>query len=112
MVMVSPSWTRMTLDELAEYGCDYLRNNQPGFLLYSQDKTVVDGREAVILGDRIWRQDIGEWHNLDLFTTKDSLVWWVSCYAKTEDFEDYEDTFYSIFSSFRILTHWWSRWTM
>jgi len=111
-VMVSLMPAGLTLDELPEYGCEYLRNNQPGFLLYSQDKTVVDGREAVILKYRIWGLDIGEWHNLDIFIVKDSLVWWVSCYAEPEDFKDYEDTFYSILRSVRILTHWWTRWTM
>jgi hypothetical protein len=112
MVMVSPSWTGSTLDDLAEYGWDYIRNNQPGALLYSQEKTVVDGREALIRNYRIWGQDIGEWRNLDLFTVKDGLVWWVTCDTRPEDLENYEDTFYNILSSFRILTHWWSRWTM
>jgi len=112
MVMVSPSWGDSTLDDLTEYGCDYLRNNQPGFLLYSQDKTVVDGRAALILKYRKWGQDIGEWRNLDLFIIEDNLVWWVTCSAQPENFEDYVDTFYSILCSFRILTHWWTRWTM
>jgi hypothetical protein len=112
MVMVSPWPTGWTLDELIEDEWQYLRNNQPGFLVYSQDKTVVDGREAVILKFRIWGLDVGEWRNLDLFIVKDNLLWWVGCYAEPEAFKDFEDTFYSILRSFRILTHWWSRWTM
>lgn len=112
MVMVSLMPAGWTLDELAEEGSQYRRNNQPGFLEYSRDKTIVDGREALILKYRIWSLDIGELRNLDLLTVKDGLLWWVMCWAEPEDFKDYEDTFYSILRSFRILTHWWSWWVM
>jgi len=112
LISVGPMPAGRTLDEWVEEECQYERNNQPGFLVYSQAKTVFDGSAATILEYRTWGLDTGEERNVDLFTVKDGLLWEVGCSAKPEYFRDYEDTFYSILSSFRILTNWRSRWTM
>ncbi|MCJ7654649.1 MAG: hypothetical protein MUO97_05000 [Dehalococcoidia bacterium] len=96
------------LEEECKHGAEYFM----GFRVHSLAKTVVDGREAIILDVQTFDPDLGESRSLDLYIIKDSLLWEVSCDAEPKDFEDYEDTFYSILGSFRILTHWWSRWTM
>jgi hypothetical protein len=110
LISFGPMPADMTLDEYMEGECQYERNHQMGFLIYSQTKTIIDGREAVILDYRTYDFDTGEERSLDLFTIEDGLLWNVSCSANPDGFINYEKTFYNILSSFRILTHSWSRW--
>ena len=115
LVSVEPVALGMPLDVYFEYlegeykhGGEYFQ----GFRVHSLAKTVVGGREAIISDTQILDAELGESRDLDLYMIKDSLLWEVHCSAAPEDFEDYEDTFYSILSSFRVLTDWRSRWTM
>jgi len=110
LISLGPMPAGMTLDKYMEGEFQYERNNLMGFLEYSQAKTTIDGREAIILDYRTFDFETGEQRNLDLFTTKDGLLWNVGCSADPEEFKNYECTFYNILKSFRILTHWWSRW--
>lgn len=96
------------LEEECKHGAEYFM----GFRLHSLAKTVVGGREAILMDFQTLDRELGESRDLILYMIKDSLLWEVNCSADPEDFEDYEDTFYSILSSFRILTNWRSRWTM
>ena len=95
------------LEEECKHGGEYFM----GFRLHSLAKTVIGGREAILM-DVQTLDDLGERRSLDLYMIKDNLLWEVSCAAEPEDFEDYEDTFYSILSSFRILTNWQTRWDL
>ncbi len=92
------------LDEIVEAECQYSMEYTQGYREYSRVRTVVDGRQAVIIdSEDCDPPEMGRWRHLQLFMTKDKFVWCVTCSAELEDFEDYEDTFNSIVRSLRIL---------
>lgn len=92
-----------TLDEVVEVGLDYVKDAQ-GFQLFSQTKTTVDGREAVILD---WAApDDPRFYDsrvLQLITINDKYSWKASCPSDYNDFENYRDVFNTIIRSLRIL---------
>jgi len=110
MIRVTPAWGNRTLWDIGLWTWYDIRESQPEAVFYSQNVTAVDGREAIILKYSTSELHLGEWCTTNLYTVKDGLVWWVTCDTRPEDLENYEDTFYNILSSFRILTHWQSRW--
>jgi hypothetical protein len=115
LVTVEPVALGMPLDVYYQYLAEECKRGGEyfmGFRLHSLAKTVVGGREAILWDIQTLDSELGEDRSLNLSMIKDSLLWEVSCSAEPEDFEDYEDTFYSILSSFRILTNWRSRWGM
>ncbi len=92
-----------TLDEIVEADCQYSREHTQGYREYSQVRTVVDGREAVIIDSEDYDPDSGTLRYLQLYTVKDKFLWLVTCTTESEQFKDYQDTFYSIVRSIRIL---------
>ncbi len=92
-----------TLDEIVEVENQWSREYLQRYHEYSQISTTVDGREAVILDSEDYDPYLGMWRFLQLFTVKDNFVWLVTCSIESEDFRGYEDTFYSIVRSLRIL---------
>lgn len=92
-----------TLDELVEAGLDYM-NEAQGFQLFSQTKTTVDGREAVIL-DWAAPNDPLFYNSrfLQLITINDKYSWTVGCTSDYNDFENYRDMFNTVIRSLRIL---------
>jgi|GEM_PF-3506665 hypothetical protein len=115
LVSVEPVAIGMPLDVYYQYlGGECKRGGEYflGFRVHSLSKTVVGGREAIIMDAQTLDPELGESRDLTLYMIKDSLLWEVTCSAEPEDFEDYKDAFYSILSSFRILTNWRSRWTL
>jgi hypothetical protein len=108
LVSLEPVAVGMPLDVYYQYlkgeckrGGEYFL----GFRLHSLSKTIVGGREAILWDIQTLDTELGEDRSLNLYMIKDNLLWDVSCSAEPEDFKDYEDTFYSILSSFRILTN-------
>ena len=91
------------LDEIVEGEAQYSRENDQRYHEYSRIRTTVDGREAVILDSEDYDPDFGMWRYLQLYAVKDKFVWCVTCGSELEDFKGYEDTFYSIVKSLRIL---------
>lgn len=112
MIRVTPAWGNRTLWDIGLWTWYDIRESQPEAVFYSQNVTAVDGREAIILKYSTSELHLGEWCTTNLYTVKDGLVWWVTCDTRPEDLENYEDTFYNILSSFRILTNWQSRWDL
>jgi hypothetical protein len=112
MVRVMPAWGDSPLRDIGFWTWNDISESEPEAVFYSQKVAAVDGRNAIILKYSTKELHLGEWCTTNLYTVKDGLVWWVTCDTRPEDLENYEDTFYNIFSSFKILTHWWSRWTM
>ncbi len=103
-ILVAPRSTGYwTLDEIVEAECQYSREYSQKYREYSQVRAVVDGKEAVIIDSEDYDPNLGTCRYLQLFTVKDKFVWLVTCGAESEDFKDYEDTFYSIVRSIRIL---------
>jgi len=91
------------LDEIVEVESQWGREYLQKYREYSQVRTVVDGRDAIIVDCEDYDPDMGTWRYLQLYMTKDKFLWVVSCSAESDDFSDYEDTFSDIVRSIRIL---------
>ena len=92
-----------TLDEIDEAESLWAREHTEGYHENSYIRVVVDGKESSILDSEDNEPGYGRWRYLQLTTIKDKFVWIVSCASESEDFKDYEDTFYNIVRSIRIL---------
>ncbi len=92
-----------TLDEIDEAESLWAREHTEGYHENSYIRVVVDGKESSILDSEDNEPGYGRWRYLQLTTIKDKFVWIVSCASESEDFKDYEDTFYSTVRSLRIL---------
>ena len=112
MIRVTPAWGNRTLWDIGLWTWYDISESEPEAVFYSQNVAAVDGREAIILKYSTSELHLGEWCTTNLYTVKDDLVWWVTCDTRPEDLENYEDTFYNILSSFKILTNWQSRWDL
>lgn len=103
-IIVSPRSTGYwTLDEILEVESQWSREHLQKYHEFSRVETTIDGREAVILDSQDYAPDMGTWRYLQVITVKDKFAWVVTCSSESADFKDYEDTFYSIVRSFRIL---------
>jgi len=92
-----------TLDEIVESEGLWSREYLQRYRVHSQVRTFVDGREADIISDEDYTPEDGLWRYITLTMVKDDFVWFVTCSSESEDFNDYEDIFYSIVRSIRIL---------
>jgi len=92
-----------TLDEIIEVEDLWARENMQRYNVYSQVRTVVDGREADISCDEDYEPETGLWRSTRLTTVKGDFVWFVDCSSESQDYNDYEDIFDSIVRSLRIL---------
>ena len=103
-ILVSPrSIGYWTLDEIVEAESQWNKEHLQKYREHSLVRTVVGGREAVILDTEDYNPVWDTWRYLQLIMVKDKFVWLVTCSAESEDFKDYEDTFSDIVRSFRIL---------
>jgi hypothetical protein len=93
-----------TLDEVAEAE-DLLERMYPtpGYQLLSRTKTTVGEIEALIDDSVDNEPGYGKWRYIQAYLVKDKFVWFVTCAAESGDFEYYEDDFYEIVKSLRIL---------
>ena len=92
-----------TLDEIVETDSAWCRENLQKYREYSLLNTTIDGREAAISDWEDYDPDMGTWRYITAYLLKDKFVWLVTCAAESEDLKDYEDTFYNIVRSIRIL---------
>lgn len=92
-----------TLDEIVEAESAWGREYMQSYHEYSLVKTTIDGREAVIIDSEDYEPDMGTWRHLQAYIVKDKFVWVITCSSEGKDFKDYEDTFYDIVRSLRIL---------
>ena len=74
-----------------------------GYELLSRTRTTVGGVEAVVDDSVDDEPGYGKWRYLQALLVKDKFVWFVTCSAEFDDFRHYEDDFYRIVDSFRIL---------
>ena len=92
-----------TLDEICEAEDLWARENMQEYRVYSQVRTMVDGREADITCDEDYTPEDGLWSYTSLTTVKDDFVWFVICGSESEDYNEYEDIFDNIVRSLRML---------
>ena len=85
------------LDEIVEVESQWNRELFQGYREVFRVETVIDAREAIIIESQVYDR------YLQAYIVKGKHVWIVSCTADAEDFKDYEDTFYSVVRSLRIL---------
>ena len=91
------------LDEIVEVESQWGREYLQKYREYSQVRSVVDGRDAIIVDSEDYDPDYGTWRYITTYLVKDKFLWVVSCSAESDDFSDYEDTFSDIVRSIRIL---------
>ncbi len=70
---------------------------------YSQVKTTVSGREATIVDLEVTYPVLGRFRALAMIILTDEVVWIVTCKASGGEFSKWEDDFYAIVRSLRIL---------
>ena len=103
-IIIAPrSVAYWTLDEIVEVETLWAMENTPGYREHSQIRTVVDGREAVIIDSEDNDPDFGRWRYLQLYMVKEKFMWVVTVSSEYPDFRGSEDTFESIVRSLRIL---------
>ncbi len=85
------------LDEIVEVESQWNRELFQGYREFFRVETVIDAREAIIIESQVYDR------YLQAYIVKGKHVWIVSCTADAEGFKDYEDTFYSVVRSLRIL---------
>ena len=104
ILVASRSTDYWTLDEVAEAE-DALERMYPtpGYQLLSRTKTTIGGIEALIDDSVDNEPGYGKWRYMQAYLVKDKFVWFVTCAAEFDDFNYYEDDFYEIVKSLRIL---------
>ena len=71
---------------------------------FSRTKTVVDGKEAIILDCEATYPLMGGMHILAMYVRDDNLMWVLTCgIMPPKDFSDFETDFHAIVRSLRIL---------
>jgi hypothetical protein len=105
-----PPVVNWTLDSVVEAMLD--NPDLEESVVFSQVKTTIGGREAVIIdfqinipiqtfGDTTFG---GEYHYITMITLVSKTAWKITCMAGSpEIFSDYEEDFYAILNSFRML---------
>ncbi|MFC2059452.1 hypothetical protein ACFLTS_07475 [Chloroflexota bacterium] len=69
----------------------------------SRTKTTIDGIDAVIVHERIKLLGITDIQYVSAYLITGPVVWDIQCGVSSDKFEEYEDTFWDIIRSFRIL---------
>lgn len=103
IVVESRSPGYRTLNEVVEANDAFDREYTTGYQVLSQVKTTIDEREAVVIDSVDDEPGFGKWRYIQMFMVKDKFAWMVIGSAEFDDFKHYEDTFYDIARSFRIL---------
>ena len=92
-----------TLDEVDSANSLYDELYTPGYKELSRKKEIIDGREVSILDCQDNDPNWGKWRYIQLTTVEGDFVWLVTCACEYNDFDEWEDTFYSIVRSLDIL---------
>lgn len=94
-----------TMEDLAKAEAQSIEAVCDEYEELSRVKTTINGKEATIIEYEGVLPGIGPIHNLSMFTIDGDTIGGACCTLSTSlaDFSDYEDDFYSIIRSFRIL---------
>jgi hypothetical protein len=74
-----------------------------GYELFSRTRTTIGGTEAIVDDSVDNEPGWGKWRYIQALLVKGKFVWVVTCAAEFDDFRYYEDDFYDIVESFRVL---------
>ena len=92
-----------TLDEEFEANMRGLKPNVENYQQFEQIKTVVGGREAIIIDHEYNFPDESLWRMLQMSVVEDDLAWNIACGAFPEIFSDNQEIINQVVRSFRIL---------
>lgn len=92
-------------DEAVEAEIRGLRRVVQDYHEFSRVTTTIDGREATIIDCEATYTEMGKAHQLFMMTLVDKYVWVVTCTSSTDEFSRYEDDFYHMVKSLRILSN-------
>jgi hypothetical protein len=101
VVMPVPAGTS-TLDGAVDAVMEVEREGFPDLIELSRTKTVVDGRQAIIVEWQGTLQQVYKQHYIRLYTIANKTVWLVDCAADDIDYNLWQSDFSNILGSLRI----------
>ena len=100
--MTSRGW--LTLDEIVEAKLQRTEEIKQEYHEFSRINTIVGGREAAIIDWGSSYPDLDKKSRcVQMFMIADKLVWKVTCYVDSEEYDDFKDDLHAIVRSLRIL---------
>jgi len=93
----------LTHDEVVELEIQGIKQVVEDYHEFSRIRATVGGREATIVDWEGIYPELGRLHNLQLFTFVGKVAWVVTCAPPAGEFSKWEDDFYHIVRSLRIL---------
>lgn len=91
-----------TLEKVVDGDLQQLKDLAPDYRLFSQLKTTINGREAVIVDEEATIPNQPKFRSLFLFVLVDKNIWCMTCSTSPEKFGDWENDFHAIVRSLRI----------
>ena len=92
-----------TLDAVVKGESQWERENMQGYREHSQVRTLVGGKDAILVNWEEEEPGWGTWQYLELYTLDGGVVWKVTCSSEKGDFGEYAGDFNSVVRSLRIL---------
>ena len=93
-----------TLDEWVESEIRGLKKYDTEYREFSRVKTIIGGKEAIILDSEGYTPRTGKFRCLQVFILTGKVKWIVTCgTVDLEQFDDFEDDLYAIVRSLRVL---------
>jgi len=95
---------KFKLEDLVELSVQGWKKETEEYREFSRTKTIIDGKQAIILDYESHYPNIGSVHVLLMIMLTDRFVWMVSCSVVPPIiFYDFKEDFYAIVKSFQIL---------
>jgi hypothetical protein len=93
-----------TVYEITEVSVAILDEYLDSYKEICRTKTIIDGREAIIVSFQSTSLDGSELYSLTMFTVVDENIWRIICFTSgSSEYEKWESDFNKIIRSFRIL---------
>jgi hypothetical protein len=104
-IMIFSQEDSWTLDSVVEDLNSAIKDNPDyDYNEFSRTRETIGGRDAIIIDHQMLEPINNQYHhNLWMVTQVGKTIWVIACTAPPEMFSDYEDDFYAIINSFRML---------
>lgn len=102
VVAIPFSGKEPNLEAIVEEGTRQEKAAYTESVVLLQDRTLIDGREAIIKENQAHRADGDVAHQLQMVTIANKAIWWVVLTTRPSEFATYEEDFYHIVHSLRI----------
>jgi hypothetical protein len=95
---------KFKLEDLVELSIQGWKKETEEYREFSRTKTIIDGKQAIILDYESHYPNIGAVHVLVMIILDDKFVWMVGCSVVPPiNFYDFKDDLYAVVKSFQIL---------